>query len=41
MVRKGATYYSVALAVRRIVESIVRNENSIMTVSSLFEGEYV
>ncbi len=38
--RKGATYYAVALAVRRIVEAIVRNENSILTVSSLFEGEY-
>ncbi len=38
--RKGATYYAVALAVRRIVESIVRNENSILTVSSLLEGQY-
>lgn len=38
--RKGATYYAVALAVRRIVEAIVRNENSILTVSSLLEGEY-
>jgi len=37
---KGATYYAVALAVRRIVEAIVRNENSILTVSSLLEGEY-
>ena len=38
--RKGATYYAVALAVRRIVEAIVRNENAILTVSSLLEGEY-
>jgi len=38
--RKGATYYAVALAVRRIVEAIVRNENSILTVSSLIEGQY-
>lgn len=38
--KKGATYYAVALAVRRIVEAIVRNENSILTVSSLLEGEY-
>jgi len=37
---KGATYYAVALAVRRIVEAIVRNENSILTVSSLLEGLY-
>lgn len=38
--RKGATYYAVALAVRRIVESIVRDENSILTVSSLLTGQY-
>lgn len=38
--RKGATYYAVALAVRRIVEAIVRDENSILTVSSLLEGQY-
>jgi len=38
--KKGATYYAVALAVRRIVEAIVRDENSILTVSSLLEGQY-
>ncbi len=38
--RKGATYYAIALAVRRIIESISGNENSILTVSSLLEGEY-
>jgi L-lactate dehydrogenase len=38
--KKGATYYAVALAVRRIVEAIVRDENSILTVSSLMEGQY-
>ena len=38
--RKGATYYAVALAVRRIVEAILRDENSILTVSSLLNGEY-
>lgn len=38
--RKGATYYAVALAVRRIVEAIVRDEDSILTVSSLLEGNY-
>jgi L-lactate dehydrogenase len=38
--RKGATYYAVALAVRRIVEAIIRNENSILTVSSFVEGQY-
>ncbi len=38
--KKGATYYGVALAVKRIVEAIVRNENSILTVSSLLDGQY-
>ncbi|MCL2663048.1 MAG: L-lactate dehydrogenase [Oscillospiraceae bacterium] len=38
--KKGATYYAIALSVRRIVESIIGNENSILTVSSLLEGEY-
>ncbi|MBC7765565.1 MAG: L-lactate dehydrogenase [Hyphomonadaceae bacterium] len=38
--KKGATYYAVALAVRRIVEAIVRDENSILTVSSVLEGQY-
>lgn len=38
--KKGATYYAVALAVRRIAECIIRDENSILTVSGYFEGEY-
>ena len=38
--RKGATYYAVALAVKRIVEAIVRDENSILTVSSLMEDKH-
>lgn len=37
---KGATYYAVALAVRRIVEAIMRDEHSILTVSSLLQGQY-
>ncbi len=37
---KGATYYAVAEAVERIVESIVRNEESILPVSTLVEGHY-
>lgn len=37
---KGATYYAVALAVRRIVEAIMRDEHSILTVSSLMTGQY-
>ena len=38
--RKGATYYGVAMAVSQIAESIIRNEHSVLPVSSLMEGEY-
>lgn len=38
--RKHATYYGIAMAVKRICEAIVRNEKSILTVSSLMTGEY-
>ena len=38
--KKGSTYYAVALAVKRIVEAILRDENSILTVSTLLKGEY-
>ena len=38
--RKKATYFAVGLAINRIVEAIFRDENSILTVSSLFEGQY-
>ncbi len=37
---KGATCYAVALAVRRIVQAIVRDEHSILTVSTLAQGQY-
>ena len=37
---KGATYYAIALALRRITESILRNEHSILTVSTLIRGVY-
>lgn len=38
--RKGATYYAVAVAVRRLVEAFLRDEKSILTVSSCLEGQY-
>lgn len=38
--KKGSTYYAIALAVKRIVESIIGDENSILTISSLLGGEY-
>lgn len=38
--KKGYTNYAVGLAISRIVEAILRDEDSILTVSSLFRGEY-
>jgi L-lactate dehydrogenase len=38
--RKGVTNYAIALATREIVETILRDENSVLTVSTLLEGEY-
>ncbi|HBG55811.1 MAG TPA: L-lactate dehydrogenase [Ruminococcaceae bacterium] len=38
--KKGATYYGIAMAVRRIAECILRDEHSILPVSSLVEGHY-
>lgn len=37
---KGATYYGIGLAVRRIAEAIVRNEHSVLPVSSMVSGHY-
>ncbi len=38
--KKGATYYAIALALVRIVEAILRDENSVLTVSTLIDGYY-
>jgi L-lactate dehydrogenase len=38
--KKGATFYAIGLAVRRIVQAILRNENDVLSVSSLMEGQY-
>lgn len=38
--KKGATYYAIALAVDRITACIAGEENSVLTVSSVFDGEY-
>ena len=38
--RKRATYYGIAMAVRRICAAIVRDEKSILPVSSYMSGEY-
>lgn len=37
---KGATYYAIAQAVLRILRSIVRDENTILPVSTLVSGHY-
>jgi len=37
---KGATYYAIALAVRRIVQAILRDENVALPVSTLLEGQH-
>ncbi|MDL4839299.1 L-lactate dehydrogenase [Aquibacillus rhizosphaerae] len=38
--RKGATYYGIALGLVRLTKAILHNENSIVTVSTLLDGEY-
>ena len=38
--RKGSTFYAIAMSVRRIAQALVRDEHSIMTVSSYAEGHY-
>lgn len=38
--RKQATYYGIAMAIKRICECIVRNEQSILPVSSMMHGIY-
>ena len=37
---KGRTYYAIGLGLARIVESIIRDENAILTVSSLLQDYY-
>ena len=38
--RKGATYYGIAMAVARIAESIVKDEQAVLPVSVRLQGEY-
>ena len=38
--KKRATYYGIASAIRRICEVIIRDEKSILPVSSMMHGEY-
>jgi L-lactate dehydrogenase len=38
--RKGATYYAVAVGILRIVEAILRDQGTVLSVSSLIENFY-
>jgi L-lactate dehydrogenase len=38
--RKGATYYAVAAGLMRITQAILRNQNTVLSVSSLIENYY-
>jgi len=38
--RKGATYYAVSVALVRIVEAILRDQHTVLTVSNLVRGSY-
>jgi L-lactate dehydrogenase len=37
---KGSTYYGIGLSLVRITEAMLRNEHSILTISSLLNGQY-
>ena len=37
---KGATYYGIAMAVAKIVSCIVNDEHTVMTVSTVLDGQY-
>ncbi|WP_245411508.1 L-lactate dehydrogenase [Alkalicoccus urumqiensis] len=38
--KKGATHYAIAMGLTRLTKTILRNEHSILTVSTLMQGEY-
>lgn len=38
--RKGATFYAIALSVNKICDTIIRDSNSILTVSTMANGRY-
>ena len=38
--RKGATYYAIGAALARIVQAVLRDEKSVLSVSSLVQGAY-
>lgn len=38
--KKGATYYAIAVAINTILESLLKNQNTIRTVSSVIRNQY-
>jgi L-lactate dehydrogenase len=38
--RKGATFYAIGLSVASIIESVLRDDHSVLPVSSLMQGQY-
>ena len=38
--KKQATYYGIAMSVRRICEAVIRDEKSILPISRMLHGEY-
>ncbi|MBP7176736.1 MAG: L-lactate dehydrogenase [Thermoclostridium sp.] len=38
--KKGATYYAIAVAINTILESLLKNQNTIRTVSSVIHNQY-
>lgn len=38
--KKKATYYGIAMSVKRVCESIIRDEKSILPISSVMDGDY-
>ena len=38
--KKHATYYGIAMSVKRICEAIIRDEKSILPISTMMHGEY-
>lgn len=37
---KGATYYGIGMAIVRVIRAVLKNENSVLTVSVRLRGEY-
>lgn len=38
--KKGATYYAIALSIEKIVDTILNNQNSVLTVSTLIQNKF-